>query len=195
MTLDFYYEFASTYSYLSVGRIEALAREASVDVCWKPFLLGPIFRAQGLESSPFNVFPVKGRYMWRDMERQAAALALPPLVRPDVFPQNGLFAARVAIALPDEVRPPFTRAVFHAQFAEGRDISEEALIAAILRDLGRDAEADRAAALSDANKARLRERTDEAAQRGVFGAPSFVTRDGELFWGNDRLEAALAWAA
>lgn len=195
MVLDFYYEFASTYSYLAAARIEAAAREAATPVRWKPFLLGPIFKSQGLETSPFNLFPVKGRYMWRDMERQAESLGLPPVVRPQVFPQNGLLAARIAVALPDEVRPAFTRAVYGAQFVEGRDIGDEALISHILREMGRDAEADRAAALTDANKARLREQTDEAARRGVFGAPTFIAADGELFWGNDRLEAALAWRA
>jgi 2-hydroxychromene-2-carboxylate isomerase len=194
VTLDFYYEFASTYSYLSVARVEAVADEASVAIRWKPFLLGPIFRAQGLETSPFNAFPEKGRYMWRDVARVADSLGLPPLVRPPQFPQNGLLAARVAISLPDETRPAFTRAAFHAQFAEGRDIASERVIATILRGLGRDPAADFEAALTDANKGRLRAQTDEAKERGVFGAPSFVTESGELFWGNDRLEAALAWS-
>src|SRR5215207_5334269 len=94
--LEFWYEFASTYSYLAAMRIEPLAEAAGVDIRWRPFLLGPIFAAQGWTSSPFNLFPAKGRYMWRDMERQAAALGL-PFNKPDPFPQNGLIAARVAL--------------------------------------------------------------------------------------------------
>jgi 2-hydroxychromene-2-carboxylate isomerase len=93
---EFWYEFASTYSYLAVMRIEQLAAEAGVELVWRPFLLGPVFKAQGWETSPFKLFPDKGRYMWRDLEREAARLGL-PFYRPKSFPQNGLLAARIAI--------------------------------------------------------------------------------------------------
>ena len=94
--LEFWYEFASTYSYLSAMRIEEMAAAAEVEVRWRPFLLGPIFSAQGWSSSPFNLFPAKGRYMWRDMEREGSRFGL-PVKRPDPFPQNSLVAARVAL--------------------------------------------------------------------------------------------------
>ena len=74
--LEFWYEFASTYSYLSAMRMEELARAAGVAVVWKPLLLGPIFRAQGWSTSPFNLYPAKGRYMVREMERLTAARGL-----------------------------------------------------------------------------------------------------------------------
>jgi hypothetical protein len=93
--LDFWFDFASTYSYLAAVRIGSLAVKASVDVRFRPFLLGPIFKAQGWDTSPFSIYQAKGRYMWRDMERQAADLGR-PFRRPDVFPQNSLLAARVA---------------------------------------------------------------------------------------------------
>jgi 2-hydroxychromene-2-carboxylate isomerase len=193
--LEFWYEFASTYSYLAAMRIEALARQAEVDVRWRPFLLGPIFAAQGWTSSPFNLFPVKGRYMWRDMQRQAAALGL-PFRTPDPFPQNGLLAARVALYGADHPwGPTFTKAVYRAEFGEGRPIAEPAVVEGILTHLGLDAGAILKAAQADANKTRLKALTEEARARGVFGAPTFFTEDGELFWGNDRLEQALAWAA
>src|SRR3712207_1741525 len=117
--LEFWYEFASTYSYLAAMRIEALAAAAGVDIRWRPFLLGPIFAAQGWTSSPFNLYPAKGRYMWRDMERQAAALGL-PFRKPDPFPQNALLAARVRLLGADHPwRPTFTKTVFRAAFGEG----------------------------------------------------------------------------
>ena len=194
-TLEFWYEFASTYSYLSAMRIEPLANEAGVRIVWRPFLLGPIFAAQGWTTSPFNLYPAKGRYMWRDMEREAAELRL-PCRQPKPFPQNSLLAARVAILGEDEAwGPAFVRAVYLAEFGEGRSIEDSGTIGAILDDLGLDAGATLAAAGTDANKARLRARGEEARERGIFGAPSFVASDGELFWGNDRLEKALAWAA
>jgi 2-hydroxychromene-2-carboxylate isomerase len=96
--------------------------------------------------------------------------------------------------LSDADRPAFSRAVYAAEFAEGRDISDRALIGGILTKLGHDAEAVLAKTGEQAIKDRLRAETDEAIRRGIFGAPSFVTEDGELFWGNDRLEQALEWA-
>lgn len=193
--LDFWYDFASTYSYLAAMRIEPLAEAAGVDLRWRPFLLGPIFASHGWTSSPFNLYPSKGRYMWRDVAREAAQLGL-PLTRPDPFPQNSLTVARLAIALREKgLAPAFTRAVFSAQFGEGRSISEIAVISDILRDLDVDVASTVSFAQSDPVKARLRAETEEARTRGIFGAPTFLAADGEMFWGNDRLEQALAWAA
>jgi 2-hydroxychromene-2-carboxylate isomerase len=193
--LEFWYEFASTYSYLAAMRVEAAAEAAGVALVWRPFLLGPIFAAQGWSSSPFNLYPAKGRYMWRDMEREAARLGL-PFYRPGAFPQNGLLAARLALLGADRGwTPAFTRAVYTAEFGEGRDIADRGVIAGILADLSLDPEATLAEAQGDANKLRLRRLNEEAASRGVFGAPTFLAEDGEMFWGNDRLEQALDWAA
>ncbi len=193
-TIDFWLEFASTYSYPAAERIGALARAAGVIVRWRPFLLGPIFQSQGWNTSPFNVYPGKGRYMWRDVERICAGLGL-PLKRLEKFPQNSLLAARVALVGFDVGwGEEFSRAVYRAEFGEGRDIGDESVVAGILKDLGSDPAKVLAQAQTTQNKARLRSETEEAQRLGLFGAPSFVTADGELFWGNDRLEAALAWA-
>src|SRR5215831_11760410 len=95
MTLDFWFDFASTYSYPAAMRIAPLAAEAGVTVRFRPFLLGPIFKAQGWDNSPFNLYPAKGRNMWRDLERLCEDLRL-PFRRPEPFPQNSLLPARVA---------------------------------------------------------------------------------------------------
>ena len=193
--LEFWYEFASTYSYLSAMRIEELAAAAGVEVRWRPFLLGPIFAAQGWNSSPFNLFPAKGRYMWRDMEREGARFGL-PVKRPDPFPQNSLVAARVALLGAEHPwGPTFTKAVYTREFGEGLSIAEPAAVAGVLQDLGLDGEAILKAASAEPNKTRLKAVTEEARSRGLFGAPTFLTDDGEMFWGNDRLELAVAWAA
>lgn len=192
--LEFWYEFASNYSWLSAMRIEAMAAERGVEVVWKPFLLGPIFRAQGWTSSPFNLYPAKGRHMRRDMARIAAARGL-PLVWPEVFPANGLTAARLALIGEREGWvAAFSRAVFTAEFSRGRDIADPATLAECLRRLDLDADRLLEEAASDSVRAALRARGEEAAARDLFGAPSFVTEDGELFWGDDRLVEALAWA-
>ena len=192
--VEFWYEFASTYSYPAAMRIERLAEQAGVGLRWRPFLLGPIFKEFGWTDSPFNIYAAKGRYMWRDLTRicedEGISLKLPPVH----FPQNGLKAARLALVGEGEGwTSAFTRAVFLANYAEQKDISDEETLGAILVTLGVDADA----ALAEANalpiKDRLKRQTEEAARRGIFGAPSFTIGD-ELFWGNDRLEAALAWA-
>jgi len=192
--IDLWYDFASTYSYLAVMRAGPLAQAAGVTLRWRPFLLGPIFKSHGMETSPFNLYPVKGRYSARDLERLAALQGLPKFILPVPFPANSLLAARTALALSDDARLAFSRAVYRAEFAEGRDISNRALIAEILHALGHDAEAVLAKTGDQAIKDKLRTETEEAARLGIFGAPNFVTEDGELFWGNDRLEQALEWA-
>ncbi|MCB1958146.1 MAG: 2-hydroxychromene-2-carboxylate isomerase [Rhodocyclaceae bacterium] len=191
--IEFWYEFASSYSYLSVMRVEALAAAAGVEVAWRPFLLGPVFMSLGWNDSPFNIYPPKGRYMWRDLERLCSRYGL-ILTRPSTFPRNGLLAARIACR--NHAEPwigAFSRAVMCANFAEDRDIGDRAVIAELLLGLGLPAEDLLADAGSDAGKAALRSQTERATELGIFGAPSFIV-DGELFWGNDRLEDALAWA-
>jgi 2-hydroxychromene-2-carboxylate isomerase len=191
--LEFWYEFASTYSYPAAMRIERLAQAAGVSVRWRPFLLGPIFGAAGWQDSPFNIYPAKGRYMWRDIERICESEHLPLKLPPVRFPQNGLKAARLALIGEKEGWiMEFSRAVFAANFAEQKDISDDAVLRGILEKLGVNRVA-LTAANTDANKAALRAQTDEAAARGIFGAPSFMIGD-ELFWGNDRLADAIAWA-
>ena len=86
------------------------------------------------------------------------------------------------------------RELFHAEFGQGRRIDEPAVVGDILAILTFDAASILAAGQSETIKLRLRTQTEEARQRGIFGAPSFTTADGELFWGNDRLEPALIWA-
>jgi 2-hydroxychromene-2-carboxylate isomerase len=157
--IEFWYEFGSTYSYPVAMRIEPLAAEAGVSLRWRPFLLGTIFRTLGWNESPFNIFPAKGRYMWRDLERVCAAGGLPLKLPPVKFPQNGLKAARLALVGEEGGwTPAFTRAVFAANYAEQKDISEDVILGAILTGLGIDAMAAFAAANVPQNKDALRGR-------------------------------------
>ena len=193
-TLDFWFEFASTYSYPAAMRISALAKTSGVTVRWRPFLLGPVFKTNGWTTSPFNLFPARGRYMWRDLERICGALGL-PFKQPPQFPQNTVLPSRVAlVALQHPWGEDFCRAVYSAEFGDAHNIGEPSEIARILTNLGQNAEAVMQTAQSDDNKLALRAQTELAGKLGIFGAPSFIASDGELFWGNDRLEAALAWA-
>jgi len=118
-TIDFWYEFASTYSYPAAMQIERRARIEGVTLRWRPFLLGPIFSSHGWNDSPFNLYPAKGRYMWRDLERICAKESLPLKLPPLRFPQNGLKAARIALVLAKNGRiNDFSRRVYTASFAE-----------------------------------------------------------------------------
>ncbi|HZV21728.1 MAG TPA: 2-hydroxychromene-2-carboxylate isomerase [Hyphomicrobiales bacterium] len=192
--LTFWFEFASTYSYLSAMRIEEAAKKSGVELIWKPFLLGPIFKAQGWDTSPFNLFPAKGKYMVRDIERIAQGRGL-RFRLPEPFPQNGLVPARLAlVGLSEGWGPNFIKAIYKAEFAGGRNIADRTTIEAALAEAGAVAATAFAAAESPEIKAKLRANTEEAQARGIFGAPSFTTEDGELFWGDDRLEQALTWA-
>lgn len=191
-TLAFWYEFASTYSYPAAFAVEEAAARAGVTVVWRPFLLGPIFAAQGWRDSPFNLYPVKGAYMWRDMERLCARQGL-PLRRPSGFPRHSVLAARVALALAPARCPAFSRAVYTANFAQDQDIADPQVLAALLSALDEPAEAVLTRAGSDAVRQALRDQTARAQSMGLFGAPSFTIGD-EIFWGQDRLDDALAWA-
>lgn len=192
--LEFWFDFASTYSYLSAMRIKPLTSAAGITLHWKPFLLGPVFAAQGWNTSPFNIYEAKGRYMWRDVERQAEHYGL-PFRRPTEFPQFTMTATRVAVAADAEPwLGDFCRAVFHREYDEGGDIAAPQAVTGVLERMGIDPSSWLTAAQDPAVKQALKDRVTEAGERGIFGAPTFVCPDGELFWGDDRLQQAIAWA-
>jgi len=192
LPIEFWFEFASTYSYPAAMRIQDLAAQAGATVQWRAFLLGPIFSQQGWNDSPFNIYPTKGRYMWRDLERVCARLRI-PFRKPTVFPRNGLIAARITCQFAEaDWIGAFVRAVYTANFAEDQDISDVAVLESILERLGQRGPAIIECAQSSESKARLREQTEQAVRLGIFGAPSVRVGD-ELFWGNDRLDDALEW--
>ena len=191
--IEFWFEFASSYSYPAAMRVEELVQRRGHRLVWRPFLLGPIFAKQGWNDSPFNLYPAKGQYMWRDLHRLCASLQI-PFRRPSQFPRNGLWAARITARFSDEPWvPEFVRTVYQANFAHDLDIAAEAVLRDCLHGVVPDADATLSAARDEESKAVLRRQTEHAVEIGVFGAPSFVVGQ-ELFWGNERLEAALTFA-
>jgi 2-hydroxychromene-2-carboxylate isomerase len=192
--IQFWYDFASNYSYLSAMRIEEEAAMEGIGVEWRPFLLGPIFAAQGWDTSPFKIYPAKGRHMIRDMERICADRGM-SFRLPEPFPQNSLQAARLALIGEEEGwAPAFTRELFRLEFGEGASIADRQVLALALAAARQDAEAQMQRTQAPEIKTRLRARNEEAQALGIFGAPTFITEGGELFWGDDRLEQALAWS-
>ncbi|MCB1509253.1 MAG: DsbA family protein, partial [Hyphomicrobiaceae bacterium] len=189
-------EFASTYSFLTALRMEGEAEKRGVALIVKPFLLGPIFVAKGWNTSPFVLDEAKGRYMVRDIERRAHRHGLPPFHLNAPFPVHSVAAARLAlVALEEGWGMAAIKALFTAQHSENRSIADPKVLDAVISALSHAPERLRARMNEADIKDRLRANSDEAAALGLIGAPSFVTADGEIFWGDDRLEDALDWAA
>jgi 2-hydroxychromene-2-carboxylate isomerase len=185
-TIDFYFDFSSSYSYVALPRLARLVDELDCQINWKPIALGVIFKANS--HAPPAADTAKGRYVWHDVERTAALENL-PFKWPEPFPFNSMTAARVFwhLANSDADRAiDWARAVFHASFGEGRDCSNPDELAAVAGDLGLDGQELLEATGHDAVKQKLKEVTGEAMGRDVFGAPTFFVGD-EMFWGSDRL--------
>ena len=191
--MDIWFEFSSSYSYLAVMRAEAAASKAGVTLRWRPFLLGPVFLSLGWNDSPFNIYPPKGRYMWRDMARLAEKYDI-PFKMPSQFPRNGLLACRVAhLGQDEDWAGRFSRAAMAREFCRRprhRRARGDCRHPQRSRFARRKLTGARRVAREQGS---LRAQVEEAGELGLFGAPNFIV-DGELFWGNDRLEDALAWA-
>jgi 2-hydroxychromene-2-carboxylate isomerase len=156
--------------------------------------LGPIFKSFGWSTSPFVLQKEKGEYVWRDMARQCEKYSL-PWTRPTVFPRKAILPMRVALLGAEEPWiSDYSKRMMRINFAEDRDIDTPQVVGEVLAALGLPAPDLLGAAQSEDNKLRLREQTEEARRRGVFGAPTFFVGS-EMFWGNDRLEDALRFAA
>ncbi|MGR3493709.1 DsbA family protein [Citreimonas sp.] len=190
--IDFWYSIGSTYTYLTVMRLDSVARETGMRFRWRPFDVRSIMTAQN--NIPFTGKPVKSAYMWRDIERRAAGYGLSPRI-PAPYPLADLaLANRVAVVGAEEGWvADYTRGTYRRWFEDGAPAGEEPNLSASLREIGQDparvlAEADSAATVDT-----LARETDAAVAAGIFGSPSFVVGD-ELFWGDDRLDDAIAWA-
>ena len=190
--LEFWFDFASPYSWLAAMRVEPLAAQTHRKVAYRPFLLGPVFQAiHGTSDSPFNRNAPRLSYLWLDVQREAARQGL-ELRRPTAFPRTSVLAARVALL--GESEPwigAFVRGIFTANFARDEAIGEREVVARVLTEVAPDSLHLLEQASAPETKEALRARTSEAHARGVFGAPTFFL-DGQLHWGNDRLNEALA---
>ena len=188
--IDFYFDFSSPYGYLASTRIDAIADRHGRSVTWRPFVLGAAFKVTG--QRPLVEQPLRGEYANRDFARSARLLGV-PLELPEPFPFFALAASRACYWVGDAARAKaLAKAIYHAAFGEGRDVTPVATVAEIARGLG--IEGVEQGVEKPETKAKLREATDEALARGVFGSPFFIV-DGEPFWGHDRLEHVEHWLA
>lgn len=182
-TIEFFWDPASPYTYLAATQIDALAQRCNARIEWKPFLIGKTFEATG--NKPPVTVPAKGKYMGRDLRLWAKYYGV-PFWFPRVFPVNSIAALRVACALPPEQAGRWALAVMTAYWTKDVDISQPDTLKTIAAGLELDGEALLAAAQTAEVKDRLRANTEEAVQRGAFGAPTFFVGE-QMFWGNDRL--------
>ncbi len=190
--IDFYFDFSSPYGYFAAAKIDALAAKHGRSVSWRPLLLGAVFKVSGQQ--PLSTIPLKGSYAKHDMLRSARWFELPFKI-PTKFPINTIAPCRAFYWVHDQdaaLAKQFALALYHAYFAEDRDISNPDVTIHVAVKLGIDKNA-LATALNDAAvKERTRNEVDAAIERGVFGSP-YIVIDGEPFWGADRLDQIERW--
>ena len=186
--IDFYFDFSSPYGYFAATRIDALAARYGRKVKWHPVLLGVVFKKSG--AAPLTMVPLKGEYSRHDFDRSARFHGI-PFTMPTIFPIASQNAARVVLWLQNQDKEEqaiaFAKAVYHAFFVDGQDISDLATQQAVMAAQGLDVTATTEAINEPAIKEQLKKEVEQAIERGVFGSPYMIV-DGEPFWGFDRFE-------
>lgn len=187
-TIEFYYDIASPYTYLAATQIDDEADKAGADVEWKPFLLGGVFKAVG-NTMPAAV-PPKAAFMLKDLERWSSIYEVNFAFPADNFPINSIATQRALTALyiedPAQMKA-MAMELFDRYWVRGEDVSKPETIEAAAAEVGVDAGWLKERMTDPEVKEKLRELTDEAIEKGAFGAPTFVVGD-DVFFGNDRIE-------
>lgn len=191
-SIDFWYSIGSTYSYLTIMRLPSVAQSSGISFRWHPFNVRHVMVAQN--NIPFKDKPEKTAHMWRDIERRAAKYGFAPKL-PAPYPLPGLVLAnQVAIlGFEEDWGQAYTQATYRHWFEAGQPAGEEPNLTACLTEIGQDPHRILEEAKSDRIVAALDLSTNQAMTLGVFGTPTFIV-EGELFWGDDRLEDAVDWA-
>ena len=183
--LEFFYDYVSPYTYLANSQLMSM----DADIVYRPILLGALMKGIG-NDPPARLAP-RGDYLFKDVARWAAHYDIPYTMNP-VFPVNTIKALRVALVAQEEDRfGAVHQSLFDAVWAKQLDVNDDEVLVRIIADAGMAPDAVRQRIASDDIKARLRANTEEAIERGAFGAPTFFI-DGEMFFGNDRLHFVAA---
>jgi 2-hydroxychromene-2-carboxylate isomerase len=186
-SLPFYFDFSSPFAYLASTQVRKLAKRTGARLEYKPILLGGLFKAIGTSNVPLFDMPMpKQQHTGVDLDRWARFWGV-PFRFTSHFPLNTTKPLRVVLLAPEEKRPDLVDALFRAAWAEDRDISNDAVLGEVLKGAGCDAPQILAAARGEEVKTALREATEEAEKRGVFGVPTFFVK-GDMYWGQDRLD-------
>ncbi|HMN51595.1 MAG TPA: 2-hydroxychromene-2-carboxylate isomerase [Xanthobacteraceae bacterium] len=189
--LEFFFDFGSPTTYLAHTQMPRIAKETGAEVLYRPMLLGGVFKATGNQSPAF--IPAKSKWMGGDLKAFAQRYGVPFKHNPN-FPINTMMLMRGAVAMQrDGKLGPYVDAIFHAMWVEPQNMNDPQVVGAVLAKAGYDPKQMLAAIEDQGVKDTLRANTEEAVQRGVFGAPTFFVGD-KMFFGQDRLdfvEAAL----
>jgi 2-hydroxychromene-2-carboxylate isomerase len=190
--IDFWFYIGSTYTYLSVKRLARVAAGEGVSVTWRPFDVRA--RIAEVGNTPFRGKPLKMNYMWRDIGRRAQKYGLEPTL-PAPYPLGDSVQTNLVAVVAEQEGwcPDYAQAVFTRWFEAGRPANDPDVIRDSITASGQDPERVLAKAAEAETAARYEANTAKAAELGIFGSPNFVV-DGELFWGDDRLEDAISWA-
>lgn len=186
-TVDFYYDYGSPAAYLAYTQLPKIAAETGAQIAFKPILLGGVFQATG-NRPPISV-PLKGEYLFKDLNRYAKRYSVAFTMNPH-FPINTLHLMRADIGLQMKNDPrlaQFRDTIFNAIWADQQNMNDPATVGAVLAAASFDGMAILALSGDQAVKDALKVATQDAVDRGIFGAPSFIVGD-ELFWGQDRLD-------
>lgn len=189
-TVEFFFDLGSPATYLAYTQLPKICEQTDSQLAYKPMLLGGVFKATG-NASPATI-PAKGRYMFQDLDRYAKRYGVPLKFNPH-FPINTLMLMRAVTGM--QLRHPerfqaFIDCLFHALWVEGRSLDDPATVAAVLTRNGFDPNEVLALTADEDVKAALKDNTEQAVQRGVFGAPCMFIGD-QMFFGQDRLDFVL----
>jgi len=189
--VDFWFSMGSTYTYLSVMRIDELQQSSGIRFRWRPFHLLVIL--QEMKHVPFADKPAKSAYMWRDIERRAAMYGL-PVSLPVPYPAKQSITANLVafVGMRQGWGADFVRAAYRRWFQHGQETGSEPNVSESLRDIGQEPQSVFALANANDATAALMAETETAKKLGIFGSPTFAVGR-ELFWGDDRLEDAISW--
>ena len=185
-SVEFYFDLGSPYSYLAYYRLLQMAEQQEIQIVYKPILLGGVFKATG-NRSPIEI-PVKGAYSILDMQRWAEYYQIPMQMNPH-FPMNTLTLMRILTGvqlLHLEKFEQVLKLLFDAMFGTPQNLNELTVLAEVLKPSGFSVEDIMSMVQSDVVKQKLITETEQAIQRGIFGAPTFFVGD-EMYWGQDRL--------
>lgn len=189
-TVEFYFDLGSPATYLAYTQLPTICEQNDSQLIYIPILLGGVFKATG-NASPVTV-PAKGLYMFKDLDRYAKRYGVPLKFNPH-FPINTLMLMRAVTGMQlrhPERFPAFINCLFHALWVDGLNLNDPATVASVLSQNGFDPNAVLALTADEDVKAALKDNTETAVKRGVFGAPSMFV-DNQLFFGQDRLDFVL----
>ena len=189
-TVEFYFDLGSPATYLAYTQLPKICAQTDSQLNYIPILLGGVFKATG-NASPATI-PAKGAYMFQDLDRYARRYGVPLKFNPN-FPINTLMLMRAVTGM--QLRHPerfqaFIDCLFQAIWVEGRNLDDLATVATVLTQNGFDPTEVLALTADEEVKTALKNNTEKAVQRGVFGAPSMFV-DNQMFFGQDRLDFVL----